>query len=65
MRIGLANQTTMLRDETLTIGKMLEGAMMRKYGPAQLQQHYMVMDTICDATQVRLNPKSFTLKSEP
>ena len=44
----------MLRDETLAIGKMLEGAMMRKHGPAQLQQHYMVMDTICDATQVCL-----------
>ena len=27
--------------------------MMEKYGPAELQQHYMVMDTICDATQAR------------
>lgn len=50
-RIGLANQTTMLRDETLTIGKMLESAMMQKYGPADLKNHYMVLDTICDATQ--------------
>lgn len=54
MRIGLANQTTMLRDETLSIGKMLEKTMMQKYGPAELKQHYMVMDTICDATQVPL-----------
>ena len=53
VRIGLANQTTMLRDETLSIGKMLEKTMMQKYGPAELKQHYMVMDTICDATQVR------------
>ncbi|KAK9844029.1 hypothetical protein WJX81_002273 [Elliptochloris bilobata] len=52
-RVGLANQTTMLRDETLAIGKMLEKTMMEKYGPAELQQHYMVMDTICDATQER------------
>ena len=52
VRIGLANQTTMLRDETLSIGKMLEKVMMQKYGPAELKQHYMVMDTICDATQV-------------
>ena len=51
LRIGLANQTTMLRDETLTIGKMLEKAMMQKYGPADLKSHYMVLDTICDATQ--------------
>ena len=50
--IGLANQTTMLRNETTAIGKMLERTMMEKHGPANLKQHYMVMDTICDATQV-------------
>ena len=50
-RVGLANQTTMLRDETMAIGKMLEKTMMEKYGPAALKEHYMVMDTICDATQ--------------
>lgn len=54
LRIGLANQTTMLRNETLSMGKMFEKAMMQKYGPAELKQHYMVMDTICDATQVSL-----------
>ncbi len=26
--------------------------MMEKYGPDKLQDHFMVMDTICDATQV-------------
>eukprot|EP00891_Asterochloris_glomerata_P002993 jgi/Astpho2/2993/Aster-03302 len=52
-RVGLANQTTMLRDETLSIGKLLEKTMMEKYGPAALKEHYMVMDTICDATQTR------------
>ena len=30
--------------------------MMEKHGPAALQQHYMVMDTICDATQARPKP---------
>lgn len=52
-RLGLANQTTMLRDETLQIGKLLEKTMMEKYGPADLKNRYMVMDTICDATQTR------------
>lgn len=42
----------MLRNETTAIGKLLERTMMEKYGPANLKQHYMVMDTICDATQV-------------
>ena len=29
--------------------------MLQKYGPAQLSQRFMVMDTICDATQVGWN----------
>ncbi len=42
----------MLKGETLALGKLLESTMMTKYGPAELSQHFMVMDTICDATQV-------------
>ena len=56
-KVGLANQTTMLRNETMAIGKLLERTMMEKYGPAELKDHYMVMDTICDATQVRTSHK--------
>jgi len=51
--LGIANQTTMLKGETEAIGKYLEKTMMEKYGVENLNDHYMVMDTICDATQER------------
>ena len=52
--VGIANQTTMLKGETDQIGKLFEKTMMEKHGVTNLAEHYMVMDTICDATQVGL-----------
>ena len=52
-QIGIANQTTMLKSETEQIGKLFERTMIRKYGPAQLNQHFQSFNTICDATQER------------
>ena len=52
-QVGIANQTTMLKGETEQIGKLFEHTMLKKYGPADLNQHFLSFNTICDATQER------------
>ena len=52
-KMGLANQTTMYKKETQAIGKLMEKAMMIKYGPENVKEHFAAFDTICDATQER------------
>ena len=64
LRIGCANQTTMLMSESLEIGEMLREAMREKHGDAVLPQHFRAFDTICSATQERQDAVNALLAGE-
>jgi 4-hydroxy-3-methylbut-2-enyl diphosphate reductase len=64
VRVGVANQTTMLKSETEEIGKLFERTMLQRFGPAELNDHFLAFNTICDATQERQDAM-FALVDEP
>ena len=53
MKVGVANQTTMLSNESLAIAQELGASMGRRWGEAALAEHFRTFDTICSATQDR------------
>ncbi len=65
VRVGCANQTTMLMTESLKIGEMLRQAMIDRYGEAESSAHFRAFDTICSATQERQDAVVRLLDEEP
>jgi len=65
VRIGLANQTTMLMSESLAIAEMLKDAVRERYGEPDLGAHFQAFDTICSATQDRQDAVIALLKEQP
>jgi 4-hydroxy-3-methylbut-2-enyl diphosphate reductase len=64
VRIGCANQTTMLMSESLEIGEMFGRAMRARYGDAHTAEHFRTFDTICSATQERQDAVEALLAAE-
>jgi 4-hydroxy-3-methylbut-2-enyl diphosphate reductase len=53
VRVGIANQTTMLSGESLAIAGEIRRSVERRYGAAAVAEHFRSFDTICSATQER------------
>ena len=51
--MGMANQTTMLKGESLEIQNILRKAFTDRFGEAATAEHFRSFDTICGATQDR------------
>ncbi|KAI3682258.1 hypothetical protein L2E82_49999 [Cichorium intybus] len=51
VKVGVANQMTMLKGETEDIGKLLYNTMMTKYGMENAKKHFISFNTICDAPE--------------
>jgi 4-hydroxy-3-methylbut-2-en-1-yl diphosphate reductase len=65
VRVGVANQTTMLSGESLAIAAEVRRAMAARYGEAELPQHFRTFDTICSATQERQDAVLKLLEDPP
>ena len=65
VRVGCANQTTMLMTESLEIGEMVGAAMRDRYGEEALAEHFRAFDTICSATQERQDAVIALLDQHP
>jgi len=53
LKIGVANQTTMLGKESLKVAEMVKEALIDRYGADVIDDHFRSFDTICSATQER------------
>ena len=65
VRVGLANQTTMLSGESLAIASEVRESMIRRYGEPAIGDHFRTFDTICSATQERQDAVLRLLEDPP
>lgn len=61
-RVGVANQTTMLRGETEEVQRRIKAAIVDRDGPERARESFRFFDTICGATQERQDALSEMLR---
>lgn len=64
-RIGVANQTTMLASESLSIGARIRRAMVEARGEADADENFRSFGTICSATQERQDAVQEMMQDAP
>jgi len=64
-RVGVANQTTMLANESLAIGMRIHEAMVERFGADHAADHFRSFGTICSATQERQDAVAAMMESPP
>ena len=60
--VGVANQTTMMRNETEEVQQRIRDAIVRRFGEENVKNHFRFFDTICGATQERQDALHVMLK---
>ncbi len=65
LRVGVANQTTMLASDSIAIGIKIHEAMVERYGFDYIKDHYRSFGTICSATQERQDAVAQMMKEPP
>jgi len=63
--VGVANQTTMLANESIAIGVKIQQAMVERYGVELARKHYRSFGTICSATQERQDAVAAMMETPP
>ena len=64
-QIGVANQTTMLANQSLAIGARVRRAMLEAHGEEHAAENYRSFGTICSATQERQDAVLELMKDPP
>lgn len=65
LKVGVANQTTMLASESLAIGARIKEAMVGARGEAYAEENFRSFGTICSATQERQDAVKEMMEEPP